>query len=163
VASTLEEYLQDHGYRVAPVTIDNSDYVFAAALDRAAERGDEDGERRIAAAYLAYMEDVVAYYELQSAALFGREIRQVLLLHANELNARIFGTLAQRLGARGYRFVSLDRALEDRAYGSPEGYFGPAGITWIHRWAITLRKPRTFFAGEPVVPDWIVRASGQER
>jgi peptidoglycan/xylan/chitin deacetylase (PgdA/CDA1 family) len=159
----LEEYLQDHGYRVAPVTIDNSDYVFAAALDRAIVKGDEASERRIAGAYLDYIEDVVEYYERQSTALFGREIRQVMLLHANELNARTFGALAQRLEARGYRFVPLGRALEDRAYGSPEAYFGPAGITWIHRWAITLEKPRTLFAGEPGVPDWIARASEPER
>lgn len=160
----LEEYLQDHGYRVAPVTIDNYDYIFAAAFDRAIASGDGDAEQRILATYLAYIQDVVSYYEQQSSALFGREMRQVLLLHANQLNARAFDALARSLKSRGYRFVTLDRALEDRAYGSPEAYFGPAGITWIHRWAITLGKPRTFFAGEPVVPDWITRASeGQSK
>jgi peptidoglycan/xylan/chitin deacetylase (PgdA/CDA1 family) len=155
----LEEYLQDHGYRVAPVTIDGADYVFAAALDRAIERADGETARRIESGYLAYMEAVVAYYEQQARALFGREIRQVLLLHANQLNARTFDALAKRLRAGGYRFVPLDRALGDRAYGSPEGYFGAGGISWIHRWAITLGKPSAFFAGEPGVPDWISRAA----
>jgi peptidoglycan/xylan/chitin deacetylase (PgdA/CDA1 family) len=158
----LEEYLQDHGYRVAPVTIDNYDDVFAAAFDHALAAGDEAAAGRIATTYLDYLRDVVSYYEQQSSALFGREIRQVLLLHANQLNARTFDALAGSLRARGYRFVTLDRALEDRAYGSPEAYFGAAGITWIHRWAITLGKPRSFFAGEPEVPDWITRASERE-
>jgi peptidoglycan/xylan/chitin deacetylase (PgdA/CDA1 family) len=155
----LEEYLQDHGYRVAPVTIDNYDYIFAAAFDRAIARGDRSAEQRILAAYVAYLQDVVSYYEQQSLALFGRAIRQVLLLHANQLNARTFDALARHLKSRGYRFVTLDRALQDRAYGSPEAYFGPSGITWIHRWAITLGKPSKFFAGEPAVPDWITVAS----
>ena len=148
----LEEYLQDREYRVAPVTIDNSDYVFAAALDHAVVNGDAEAQHRIVEAYLDYMQKVVAYDEQQSIALFGREIRQVLLLHANALNVRTFDRLAQLLKARGYRFVPIDRALEDPAYGSPEAYFGPAGITWIHRWALTLGKPAAFFAGEPEVP-----------
>jgi peptidoglycan/xylan/chitin deacetylase (PgdA/CDA1 family) len=159
----FEEFLQDRGYRVAPVTIDNGDYLFAAALDRAVARGDEAEERKIVSAYLAYMTLVVEYYEQQSRAFFDREIRQVLLLHANALNARTFDDLARALEARGYAFVSLDRALLDPAYGSPEAYFGPSGISWIHRWAITLGKPGSFFAGEPEVPDWIVRAAGSER
>ena len=159
----FEEFLQDHGYRVAPVTIDNYDYLFAAALDRAVARDDRTAEERIIEAYLQYMMQVVAYYEQQSTALFDREIRQVLLLHANALNARTFDNLAHRLQARGYTFVSLDRALLDAAYGWPEAYFGPSGITWIHRWAITIGKRGSFFAGEPTVPDWITRASEADR
>jgi len=60
---------------------------------------------------------------------------------------------------RGYRFVSLDEALDDSAYASSDEYYGPAGITWLHRWAITAGKPRTIFAGEPAVPDWIERTA----
>jgi peptidoglycan/xylan/chitin deacetylase (PgdA/CDA1 family) len=147
----FESFLKRHGYRVAPVSIDNYDYLFAAAYDRASGR-----ERpRIRTAYLDYMEAVIAYYEDQSTALLGREIRQILLLHANALNADAFGDLAAWLVARGYTFVTLERALEDPAHGLEDAYTGPGGITWLHRWAITQKKPGTFFAGEPAVPDWI--------
>ena len=61
--------------------------------------------------------------------------------------------------ARGYRFVSLDRALEDSAYRHRDEYYGPAGITWLHRWAMTDGKRGTIFAGEPPVPEWIEQAS----
>jgi peptidoglycan/xylan/chitin deacetylase (PgdA/CDA1 family) len=153
----VERFLAARGYRVAPVTIDNYDYIFAAAYERALDRGDESGRRRVAFAYLDYMERVVAYYERQSVALLGREIRQVLLLHANALNADHFGTLAEMLARRGYRFVSLDHALADPAYDSEDRYTGPAGITWLHRWALTQGKRGAFFAGEPAVPDDIAR------
>ena len=33
----------------------------------------------------------------------------------------------------------------------------PAGMTWLHRWAITQGK-KGIFAGEPAVPEWIERA-----
>lgn len=156
----VERFLADRGYRVAPVTIDNSDYVFAAAYDRALGAGDEKAQRDIASAYLDYMTRVVAYYEQQSAALFGREVRQVLLLHANALNADHFGALAEMMTRRGYRFVSLDRALRDPAYRSGDQYTGAAGITWLHRWALTQGKRGEFFAGEPEAPEAIARQAG---
>ena len=38
-------------------------------------------------------------------------------------------------------------------------YVGPAGITWLHRWALTAGKRGPFFAGEPTVPQYIERAA----
>jgi hypothetical protein len=141
------------------VTIDNSDYIFASAYERAIGRGDKIEQDRIAAAYLHYMEAVFAYYEQQSVALLGRELPQVLLLHANLLNADLFDALAGMMAGRGYAFVSLDRVLADPAYSSKDSYTGPSGISWLHRWALTQGKQGSFFAGEPVVPDDIVKAA----
>jgi peptidoglycan/xylan/chitin deacetylase (PgdA/CDA1 family) len=155
----VERFLAQRGYRVAPVTIDNSDYLFAAAYERAIVHGDEDERHRITAAYLDYMERVFAYYEQQSIALFGREPRQVLLLHANALNADHFDALADMMMRRGYRFIPLDHALADSAYRSEDRYTGPAGITWLHRWALTQGKRGAFFAGEPAVPEAITKAA----
>ena len=148
----LDLFLAERGYRVAPVTVDNYDYQFAAAYERAADAG---ARERVRAAYLDYMERVLAYYEQQSSALFGRQIPQVLLLHANALNADSFDDLARMMERRGYAFIPLDRALADRAYASPDDYAGPAGITWLHRWALTQGKRGAFFAGEPEVPEWV--------
>ena len=102
---------------MAPVTIDNSDWIFASAYAKSSDESDRRMMERIAAAYLPYMEEKFAYYEKQSMDLLGYEIRQVLLLHANALNADWFDELAKR---RGYRFIPLKQALEDKAYGSPD-------------------------------------------
>ena len=48
---------------------------------------------------------------------------------ANALNADYFDKLAQMIEKRGYKFISLDEALKDKAYTSPDAYAGPAGIT----------------------------------
>lgn len=161
VRDSLHGVLRDRGYRVAPVTIDNSEYIYAAAYDAALAAGDEAAGDRIVDAYLAYMMDVVAYYEQQSDALFGRNIPHVLLVHANALNGRAFGSLADRLAARGYAFVPLEEAVADPAYASPDEYAGPGGITWLHRWALTAGKRGDFFAGEPEVPDWVREAAAR--
>ncbi len=160
----LEAFLSDRGYRVAPVTIDNADYVFAAAYDRRIAAGDPTQADRIFETYIDYMMRVVEYYEQQSQALLGRPMRHVLLMHANALNARALPRWLPMLEHRGYRFIALDRALEDEAYATKrDEYFGPSGITWLHRWAITEGKRGTFFAGEPEVPAWVQQASTSGR
>lgn len=156
----FEEFLQTRGYRVAPVTVDNSDWIFAAAYARAAERGDREMMQRVAAAYIPYMESTLDYYEKQSIALFGREIKQVLLLHANALNADHFGELVRMMKRRGYKFIRLDEALADKAYASPDSYAGRGGITWLHRWALTAGKRGAFFAGEPTTPEFVMKEAG---
>jgi peptidoglycan/xylan/chitin deacetylase (PgdA/CDA1 family) len=147
------------GYRVAPVTIDNSDYVFAAAYDNALARRDSAQAERIGSEYVAYMERVFAYYEAQSMAIVGREIPQVLLIHASLLNADCFDALARMMLRRGYAFTSLDDVLTDSAYASADTFVGAAGITWLHRWALTRGLRGSVFAGEPAVPADIAAAA----
>jgi len=153
--AAFERFLADHGYRIAPVTIDNDEYIFAGAYDRTLQRGDAGTARRVADAYVPYMEAKTAYFERNEQELFGRPIRHVLLVHANMLNAERFGDLATMFERRGYRFITLERALEDPAYTSEDTYAGSGGITWLHRWALTRKMPKAFFAGEPDVPAFV--------
>ena len=155
----LEAFLRRRGYRVAPVTVDNSDWIFARAYARARSRGDAGAAQAVAEAYVPYMLEKVLYFRRQSAALFGREIPQILLVHASGLNADRFGDLARGLRAQGYEFVSLGRALEDPAYGSPDTFLGPGGISWLHRWALTRGKSFVL-PDEPRAPRVVMEASG---
>ena len=159
VRDSLQEFLAAHRYIIAPVTIDNADYIFAAAYDRKLAAGDSVAADSIAASYLRYTDSVFAYYERQSIATLGREPAQIFLMHANAMNARYFGGLAEVMRRRGYRFITLDEALKDPAYQHPDRWYGNGGISWIQRWALTDGKKGAFFAGEPEVPAWIERAS----
>ena len=156
----LEAFLSKRGSRVAPVTIDNSEWIFARAYALAKQRGDRRLAGRVAAAYVPYMEAKTDYCERQSRRLFSREIRQVLLLHANALNADHLPSLARRLRDRGYAFITLERALEDPAYTSDDTFTGPGGITWLHRWALTSRGRDGILPGEPATPRFVLEAAG---
>ncbi|HYH05458.1 MAG TPA: polysaccharide deacetylase family protein [Thermoanaerobaculia bacterium] len=155
----VHRFLADRGYRVAPVTLDNAEWIFAAAYRRT---NDKATRRRIGVEYVAYMDRKLAYFERQSIALFGRNIRHVLLLHANELNADWFDELARSMRTRGYRFITLERALEDPAYRSDDTFTGRGGISWLHRWAITAGRKGEFFAGEPSAAKWVLDLAGVE-
>ena len=159
----VDSVLAQRGYRVAPVTIDNSDYMFAAAYDSALGKRDSVRARAIGAAYVDYMDRVFAYYEGQANAIVGRDIPQVLLIHASLLNADWFDRLASMIERRGYAFVSLEEALKDSAYKGGDTYVGPAGITWLHRWALTRGLRGAVFAGEPEVPEWVVNGGPPRR
>jgi peptidoglycan/xylan/chitin deacetylase (PgdA/CDA1 family) len=159
VRAQVDSLLARRGYRVAPVTIDNADYIFAAAYDAALGRRDSVEAARIGREYVRYMDRVFAFYERQSVAIVGREIPQVLLVHASVLNADCFGALATMMERRAYGFASLDAVLADSVYRSADTYVGPAGITWLHRWGLTRGVPRGTFAGEPDVPADIAAAA----
>lgn len=148
----VADFLQSRGYVVAPVTIDNQEWIFSAVYARAKESGDHETMRRVADAYVPFMEDVFAFFEAWSREVLEREIPQVLLLHANDLNADHVGSLIDMIRRRGYEFVSLEHALADEAYRSGDEYVGPRGLSWLHRWAIARGiEPKE----EPREPDWL--------
>jgi len=142
----IAEFLAAHHYRNAPVTFDNSDYMFAAAYLRPEMRA------RVTRAYIPYLESVVAFFERRSVDVVGRDFPQIMLLHANELNSRMIPDILAMFRRRGYRFISLDEALTDPTYRLPENYVGPGGFSWIHRWSMTKGMPNK---GEPDEPEWV--------
>src|SRR5690606_469322 len=155
------------GYEVAPVTVDNSEWIWAFAyarvLDGAVQVEDRDAVlRRLERGYVPYMLDTVDYYERLSRDLLGYALPQVWLLHANELSATAYADLVAAVQARGYRVVTLDEAMQDPAYARGEGgYQEPGGISWLHRWALGEGRPDAF-AGVPEVPQWVMDLAGIE-
>jgi len=157
VRAAFASFLASHGYRVAPVTVNNSEWVFAAAYARALAQGNPEAAQRISDAYVPHMAAEFARAERLALDLFGRPIHHVLVLHANALNADHFGALAAMLRQRGYRFVTLDEALSDRAYASPLGAGGIEGESWLEHWA---RAAGLRPAQPPAVPVFVVQLAG---
>lgn len=159
--SDLGKFLGEHNYTIAPVTVDNSDWIFARAYDNAFDKGDKKLMTQIGAAYITYLEVKMDYWERQSVKLFGREIKQTLLLHANFINSDYFDDIAKALKKRGYKFVSLEEALKDEAYKLPDNFVRRNGISWLHRWALDKGK-ENILPDEPKTPDFVLKAAGLE-
>jgi peptidoglycan/xylan/chitin deacetylase (PgdA/CDA1 family) len=137
---TFEDWLTAHGYRVAPVTMENSDYVFALPYDDAILRHDSAGAARIKQAYLDHTAKVVAWYRAAGLQLLGRRPSFVFLLHATRLNADSLDELAAILRRNDLHAITLDRAMRDPAYRIADDYAGPDGDEWLSRWSRTLHK-----------------------
>jgi hypothetical protein len=156
-ADSLSEFLSVHNYTTAPVTIDNEDYIFAVAYHRALQKKDSSSAFKIKTDFVSYIEQKIKYYEKQSASLFGRNISQILLIHASKLNSDCIDSLAAMFKRNNYIFISMDEALKDEAYNTPVTRYGNWGISWIDRWALSLGKKGDFFKDEPVTPEYITK------
>lgn len=154
--AAMADGLAQRGYDVAPVTIDNNDWMFAAVYRQAEAAGDEALKVRIGEAYVAHMTTVLEHFEPYSAELAGgREPAQVLLLHANSLNRDWYPQVHALYLARGYRFVTLEEALADPIYAHADTYTRANGISWLHRWTASEGRPIRW---EPEPPKWITDA-----
>jgi len=150
----LQAFLDRQGYRVAPVTLDNADYAFAKLYTKPEFR------ERVRREYVPYMESVVIFFEQRSVEVVGYEIPQILLIHANQLNADLLPELLDMFRRRGYTFVTLARALEDPAYNSPETYVGRSGLSWMHRWSTSKGMAAK---AEPDPAEWVQKAIASTR
>jgi peptidoglycan/xylan/chitin deacetylase (PgdA/CDA1 family) len=141
IKDAFERFLRAHGYRIAPFTIEAADFMYAGLYEDATVAGDAAAARRLEDGYLAHNDAMLDFFERLARDEFGRDIPQVLLAHVNRLNAALLPRLLARLHGRGYRFVTLEEALRDPAYDTPDRYVGPNGPSWLHRWSVALGKP----------------------
>lgn len=140
------------GYRIAPVTVDAWDWYFTYRYAVAKRRGDPGLMERVASAYLTQCDAELDYAEGFAERLFGRSIPHVFLMHENELAADHFDRVAEKMKARGYRFVTLDEALADPAYAHEDRFVG-GGANWLVRWAVT--QGMTDLPQSPEHPAWL--------
>jgi peptidoglycan/xylan/chitin deacetylase (PgdA/CDA1 family) len=159
VKDGLNKFLAEHNYTIAPVTIDNADWIFARAYDNAFDKKDKKLMKQIGTAYVPYLESKMDYWERQSIKLFGREVNQILLLHANFINSDYFDDIAKMLKKRSYQFITLEAALKDDAYKLPDTFVKRAGISWLHRWALDKGRENVL-PDEPKTPDFVMKAAG---
>jgi beta-lactamase regulating signal transducer with metallopeptidase domain len=147
--AAFERFLKEHDYQLTPVTIDSMDWLFGQAYDEAERRGDAETMRRVAADYVPYMEKMLEFYEQLSVDVVGYEVPQVTMLTASSLLADRMDEMIAMMKKRGYSFITLEQALQYKAYQQPDSYTGPTGISWLQRWSITKG---TGFRKEPPLP-----------
>ena len=154
IRNELAVFLQKHGYKVAPNTITYQDYTFSSAYEVALLRGDSSLAKQIRDAYLEYSLRRWEGAEQQARELFGRDIKHILMVHANRLNADAFSDVAKMMMARGYVFISIDEALQDHVYSRPDTFDGKVGVTWLSRWAAEMGKTKRY--GSTEVPQFVL-------
>ena len=153
----IADFLEQHHYRVAHVTVDYADYSFAGAYVRLARAGDTATAERVKQAYLNQVDVGFEHAEKVSQEVLGYELPQILLIHCNELNSVTLRESIARMRKRGYSFITLDEATADPAYARADAFAGSGG-SWLARTARLMGKKIT---AEPVrLPQWIADLPG---
>jgi peptidoglycan-N-acetylglucosamine deacetylase len=152
----LAAFLLQHGYQLAVCTIDNEDFNFNNAYLKMLAAKDEASAAKLRPAYLAYTSAEIDYYTRLHKQVFGRAIPHVMLLHVNQLNADLIDKVLEIFSDKGYRFVTLDAALSDPAYKTPDQFVTREGWMWGYRWAKELGV-RVDGSLETEPPSWVLQ------
>lgn len=148
----FEKFIGERGYKAVPVTIDPMDWMFLAAYARALNEKDKAQQKRVSEDFLKFAALRIDAAERSANGLFGRQIPQILLIHANELTADNFAALIKIFRDKGYRFGTVEDALKDPAYRFPDKYLPTSD--WLTHWAFSEGKKLE----SPSPPEYIQRA-----
>jgi peptidoglycan/xylan/chitin deacetylase (PgdA/CDA1 family) len=160
VHQAIMDFLERHKYRVAPITVDYKDYMFAGAYARNLRAGNTEMAERIRQAYLEQVDVGFEAAEKASRDIYGYELPQILLIHCSEMNSVSLRDSIARMRQRGYSFVTLEEAMSDAAYQRPDNFVSRGG-SWLERSAIALGKPRPQNM-EALVPKWVTERPAQK-
>ncbi len=114
--AVIRAELQKRGYRIAPVTVDFSDWAYIPAFARCMEKGDDKAITALKESYIDEAAWALRWSDGAARELLGRPIEQILLLHVGQFSALMLDELLTVYEKAGVRFVSLDEALADPIY-----------------------------------------------
>ena len=133
----MREWLRDHGYRAAPVSIDTSDGYYNQRYLALQAAGRSEPVKRLRRAYVRHLLDRAAYYDNLARAVIGRSPAHVMRLHTNALNAAALPEVIEGFRNRGWHFVATRTAFEDPLY-TMQPMTLPAGESII--WALAKER-----------------------
>jgi peptidoglycan/xylan/chitin deacetylase (PgdA/CDA1 family) len=130
---SISDFLQANTFINVPVSIDNDDWLFNKHYTEALKLGNSPVADSIGREYLAHMREMTLRFDSIAVAKMHRDIKHILLLHMNELNARYLDELLTWYENSGWRFVAPDEALADSVYKIRDTYIGRNGTSWLLR------------------------------
>lgn len=108
----VRDYLSDHQYIIAPVTVDSKDYEFNAQFYRIPYRQRAQRLPEFKKRYLAFIWQQTLRAEKKAQKANGQPVKQILLIHANLLNSLCLNDIIQMYKKNGYKFITLGDALK---------------------------------------------------
>ncbi|CAM3004359.1 polysaccharide deacetylase family protein [Legionella worsleiensis] len=105
-------YLAKKNYQVAPITIDSKDFVFNQRLLSVPEIKRRDYLGEMKPFYLDFIWQQTVKAEEHTEYHHNPDQAQILLIHANLLNAYVLPDIIKLYKEKGYTFVNLEDALK---------------------------------------------------
>ncbi|HUV31009.1 MAG TPA: polysaccharide deacetylase family protein [Acidobacteriota bacterium] len=124
-------FLADQNVAVVHATVIPEDYLYNLSLDKLGKVPDSAAFDKLLNEYINHVLDELERMERLALDLVKRPVRHILLLRANRLNAVYLDELLGALENAGYKFITLDRALQDKVYSRREAYYGLKGLGYL--------------------------------
>jgi lysophospholipase L1-like esterase len=114
----FRDFLNQHGYKVAAVTMSFGDYLWNGPYERCKTKDDAAEVMKLEESYLKAAHESIDYYRSMSHSLYGRDIAYVLLMHIGAFDAEMLPRVLDLYRSKGFEFVSLPEAERDDFYRS---------------------------------------------
>ena len=105
--------LSSMNYREGYVTACNHDYRLNYLVLRAFKQGKRIDYDKVRDIYLETIWDGIVFSDKMSRKIIGRRVKQVLLLHANDMAALYIGDLIKFIRSKGWKVISIEEAYKD--------------------------------------------------
>ncbi len=109
----IRNHLQDLGYQIGYVTIDNYEWYMDALLQRALGEGKKVNYETLKEIYVETLWETIIFYDNIARQTLGRSPKHVLLVHENDITALYIGDLVEHIRSKGWRIISPKAAYTD--------------------------------------------------
>jgi len=130
---SVESFLLNNKYVLAPVTIDNDDYQYNIKYVNAYKSNDTSVMKQIGETYIEHMINKTLFYDSLSNKIFNRSINQILLIHSSFINSFYLEKLIIWYKNNNWNFITLEDALKDPVYELKDNYTGNKGLGLFER------------------------------
>jgi len=129
----IRAFLKQNAYIEVPATIDSRDDYFSQPYCAALARGDKVCANFISATFKSFMLDKTRKARAAARKIAGRDVKQILMIQANQLTSDLLDELLHWYKAMGIRFISVDEALRDPFYATDDVTTTANQINWETR------------------------------
>jgi peptidoglycan/xylan/chitin deacetylase (PgdA/CDA1 family) len=113
---SVRTFLNEHGYKVAEVTLSFADYAYNDPYARCLAKSNSQAIEWLQQSYLSAAKEDLERGQEMSQQLFGRDIKHVMLLHIGGFETVMLPRLLDVLQQRGVKLITLPEAESDPAY-----------------------------------------------
>lgn len=134
---SMRTFLDQHGYRVGHVTIDNSDWLIDSRLTARLKKDPAADIKPYRDFYLEHMWARAEYYNALGRRVLGRPVKHTVLVHFNLLNGLFLNDVIAMLKSKGWQFIDAEEAFTDPVFSAKPKVL-PAGESIV--WSLAKEK-----------------------
>lgn len=146
---TVRNWLHEHDYRIAEVTLNFNDDDWGDPYVRCEEKHDEAGIAWLKKSYMESAANLIRAGREEQYAAYGHEIPNVLLLHETAFTTLMLPDLLRLLDEQGFRYAPLPKVEKNKAYRLNPNIGLPGGGSLTNQVLTARHLPWPAFTPEP--------------
>lgn len=137
----IRRFLKENGFVEVPATIDARGDYFSQPYCAALSRGDKVCASFISATFKSLLLERTQKARAAARKIAGGDVKQILMIQANQLTSDLLDELLRWYKAMGVRFISIDEALADPFYATEDVTNTASQIIWETKRQLGIMAP----------------------